>query len=91
MAAARANGYHQDSNNFRLLLIYASVKFLLSGSRLRQDLEEPTVSVMAIISEVFGSCGGEIDVSVELKDGDSWLCCGLIYLGFTLPLKAAQV
>jgi hypothetical protein len=32
-------------------------------------------SVMAIISEVFGSCGGGIDVSIGLKNGDIWLCC----------------
>ena len=38
------------------------------GIRLRQDLDEPTVSVMAIESEVFGSCVGEINVSVEKKE-----------------------
>jgi hypothetical protein len=47
-------------------------------------------SVMAIRSEVFGSCVGEIDVSVVIRDGDAWLCCGLKYLGFTLAEKAAQ-
>jgi hypothetical protein len=39
----------------------------MSGTRLRRDLGEPLVSVMAIESEVFGSCVGEIDVSVEMK------------------------
>ena len=46
---------------------------------------------MAIKSEVFGSCVGGIDVSIVLNNADGWLCYGLIYLGFTLPLKAAQV
>ena len=31
---------------------------------------------MAIGSEVFGSCVGGIDVSVEVKNDDGWLCCG---------------
>ena len=26
-------------------------------------------------SEVFGSCGGGVDVSIGLKNEDSWLCC----------------
>ena len=47
-------------------------------------------SVMAIGSEVFGSCVGEIDVSVGMENRDAWLCCGLKYLGFTLAEKAAQ-
>jgi hypothetical protein len=37
-------------------------------------------SVMATESEVFGSCIGEIDGSVELKNGNSILCCGWKYL-----------
>ena len=47
-------------------------------------------SVMAIGSEVFGSCVGEIDVSVEIENRGAWLCCGLIYLGFVLAGKAAK-
>ena len=47
-------------------------------------------SVMAIGSEVFGRCVGEIDVSVEIKNVVVWLCCGLIYLGFVLAGKAAK-
>ena len=43
---------------------------------------------MAIGSEVFGSCVGEIDVSVEKEKRGPWLCCGLIYLGFTLGVKS---
>ena len=48
------------------------------------------VSVMAIGSEVFGSCVGEIYVSLEQKNVVVWLCCGLIYLGFVLAGKAAK-
>ena len=47
------------------------------------------VSVMAIRSEVFCSCVGEINVSVEQKNVVVWLCCGLKYLGFVLVVKAA--
>ena len=32
-------------------------------------------SVMVIKIEVFGRCVKEIDVSVELKNGDLLLCC----------------
>ena len=45
---------------------------------------------MATESEVFGSCVGEIDVSVEVENRGGWLYCGWIYLGFTLPQKGAQ-
>ena len=45
---------------------------------------------MAIRSEVFGSCVGEIDVSVEIENRDAWLCCGWNYLGFILVGKAAK-
>ena len=38
------------------------------------------VSVMAIESEVFGRCVEEIFVSVVVKYGDAWLCCGWKYL-----------
>ena len=47
-------------------------------------------SVMAIGSEVFGSCVGEIDVSVEIENRGAWLCCGLIYLGFILAGKVLR-
>ena len=47
-------------------------------------------SVMAIESEVFGSCAGEINVSVEIEKRGAWLCCGWIHLGFILTLKVAQ-
>ena len=47
-------------------------------------------SVMATGSEVFGSCVGEINVSVELKNEDGWLCVGLKYFRFVLAGKAAQ-
>ena len=40
---------------------------------------------MATGSEVFGSSVEGIDVSVEIKNVVVWLCCGLIYLGFSLP------
>ena len=48
------------------------------------------VSVMAIRSEVFGSCVKEIDVSVEVKYEGRWLCCEWKYLRFLLVEKAAQ-
>ena len=41
----------------------------------------PTVSVMAIGSEVFGSCVGDINVSVGIENSEAWFCCGLKYLG----------
>ena len=47
-------------------------------------------SVMAIGSEVFGSCVGEINVSVEVENSEVWLCCGLKYLRFILVGKVAQ-
>jgi hypothetical protein len=47
-------------------------------------------SVRAIGSEVFGSCVGGIFVSVELKNGDGWLCCGWKYMRFIWAVKAAQ-
>ncbi len=66
-AAAIAKGYHQVSSNYRLPLIVASIKSLMTGSRLRSDLEEPIASVMGIGSEVCGRCVEEIDVSVEVE------------------------
>ena len=50
----------------------------------------PTVSVMVIESEVFGSSVGEIVVSVEIENRDIWLCCGWKYLRFILAGKVAQ-
>jgi hypothetical protein len=47
-------------------------------------------SVMAIKSEVFGSCVGEINVSVEIENRDTWFCCALIYLGFILEGTVSQ-
>jgi hypothetical protein len=46
--------------------------------------------VMATGSEVFGSCVGEIDVSVEVENRGVWLCCGWNSLGLILAGKAAQ-
>jgi hypothetical protein len=48
------------------------------------------VSVMAIESEVWGSCVGAIDVSVENKNGDALLYFGLKYPRFILASKATQ-
>ena len=47
-------------------------------------------SVMAIKSEVFGSCVEEIEVSVEVEYEGEWLCCGREYLSFIWEAKAAQ-
>ena len=35
---------------------------------------------MATESEVFGSCVGEIDVSVGMENRGVWLCCGCKFL-----------
>jgi hypothetical protein len=48
------------------------------------------VSVMGIVSEVFGRCVEEIDVYVEVECGGVWLCCGWEYLGLIWERKAAQ-
>ena len=48
-------------------------------------------SVMAIGSEVFGSCVGEIDVSVGIENRGVWLCCGWNYLGFILVEKRLNI
>ena len=37
-----------------------------------------------------GSYVGGIDVSVELENGDAWLCCGLNYLRFIRAGKAVK-
>ncbi len=62
-----ANGYHQVSSNYHFRLIVPKVISLMTGNRLQSDLGEPMASVTAIGIEVFGSCVGEIFVSVELK------------------------
>ena len=41
-------------------------------------------------NDVFGSCVGEIDVSVEIVNRSVLLCCGRKYLGFILVGKVAQ-
>jgi hypothetical protein len=48
------------------------------------------VSVLAIRSEVFGSCVEEIDVSVGMDYRGVWLCCGWKYLTFVLVRKVLQ-
>ena len=45
---------------------------------------------MAIGSEVFGSCAGEIDVLVGTENKGFWLCCGWNYFEFIRAGKAAQ-
>ncbi len=44
---------------------------------------------MGIVSEVFGSCVEEIDVSVKVECGGVWLCCEWKYLGFIWEGRAA--
>ena len=48
------------------------------------------VSKMAIENEVFGSCVGEINVSVEIENGGALLCYGWKYLRLIFVKKAAQ-
>ena len=64
---ARKRGSHQANNDCPLRLIFASIKSLRIGIRLRCDLEKPIESGMAIKSEVFGGCFEEIDVLVEIR------------------------
>jgi hypothetical protein len=45
---------------------------------------------MAIGSEVFGSCVGEVNISVEIENSGFWHCCEQKYLRFILASKAAQ-
>jgi hypothetical protein len=47
-------------------------------------------SVMAIKSEVFGSCAGGIEVYVEVEYGGVWFCCWWEYLRLMCVGKAAQ-
>ena len=44
---------------------------------------------MAIGSEVFGRCVGEINASVEIENRGGWLCYWLKYFRFVLVGKAA--
>ena len=46
--------------------------------------------MMEIKSEVFGRCVEEIEVSVEVKNGDLLLCYECKYLRFIWAAKAAQ-
>ena len=46
---------------------------------------------MEIESESFGRYVVEINVSVELKNGDDWLCCGWKYMGFNLRGKRLKI
>ena len=46
---------------------------------------------MAIGSEVFGGCVGEIDVSVGVENRDAWLCYGRKYLRFVLGVKSGSL
>ncbi len=87
--ALRGEG-QQGNSNSHLLLIVASTKSQKTGIRLQCGLEEPMASVMAIGSEVFGSCVGEIDVSVEQKDVVVWLCYGWNSMRLFRGRKAAQ-
>ena len=48
------------------------------------------LSVMGIVSEVFGRCVEEIDVYVEVEYGGVWLCCAREYFRFIWEAKAAQ-
>jgi hypothetical protein len=75
-AEGKANEYHQGNSNYLLPLIVASIKSLMNGIKLQCGLDEPMVSVMAIGSEVFGSCVGGIDVSVGMENRGVWLSCG---------------
>ena len=47
-------------------------------------------SVMAIGSDVFGSCVEGINVSVGMENSEVWLCCGWNYLGFIMGGYAVQ-
>ena len=45
---------------------------------------------MEIESEVFGSCVGKINVSVEVEISGVWLCCGWKYMRLNFAGKATQ-
>ena len=61
-----AKGYRKEKYNSPLPLIYASIKYLTSSTRLRRGLGELMVSEMAMGSKIFGSCVEGIDVLEEL-------------------------
>jgi hypothetical protein len=46
---------------------------------------------MAIESEVFGSCVGEIDVLVEIVNRGIWLCCEWSFFGFIWAGKRFKI
>ena len=46
---------------------------------------------MATGSAVFGSCAGEIDVSVKPKNAAIFPCCGWEYLRFILGKKSCSI
>ncbi len=48
-------------------------------------------SVMVTVSEVFGSCDVEINVSVEVENNELWLCCGWKYIRLIVAGKVARV
>ena len=48
-------------------------------------------SVMGIVSEVFGRCVEEIEVSVEVEYEGRGLCCGWKYLRLIWEAKATQI
>lgn len=48
-------------------------------------------SVMAIESDVFGSCVGGIDVEAGIENRGVWLCCGWKYMRFILGVKSDSI
>ena len=62
---ARRTGSHQGSRNYPLPVTCGLIKFQRIGTRLRWDLGEPMVSVIAIGSGVFGSYFEVIRVEVR--------------------------
>jgi hypothetical protein len=58
--------------------------------RLQQDLDVLIASMMATGSELFDRSVGEINVSVEMDSGGTWLCFELIYLRLILACKLPQ-
>ena len=47
--------------------------------------------MMATVSEVFGRYVVEVNISDGLKNGDGWLRCGWIYLGFIWQEKRLKI
>ena len=81
---SKRNGYRQDNSNYSLLFIYASIKSLITATKLQLDLGMPMASMMKIGSEVFGGHAREVDVLVELKNGNDLLCFRRKYLTLVL-------